>query len=122
MYLPENLDIDNNIERIVNNAFHSNHPFQNGSGQLADFISIFNDIKLLPDETFIIVLSTLEEILENNENCIGCYGKGLAFIKLLCKDKNIELYNKFSEQYSNFANARNWDTDFEAVIKDKLSI
>ena len=120
MCLPDNVNLNENLKRIINNSFFDNHPFRSCPGQLGDFISIFDDIRNLPNEKFTIVVSTITKVVEKNKKCDGCYGKGLAFMKFLCKDIDNDLYEKWSKQYDDFSKARDRGTDSEKEIKNKL--
>ena len=120
MCLPENTNIPENIERIINNGFYSHHPFQGSSGQFADLISIFDDIRQLPQQELKQCLLALNTLIEKNRGCFGCYGKGLAYLKHISKDLDDELFMKTCEQYETFSHLSNCSQDFEkAFLKIK---
>lgn len=108
------------IRRVIDNGFYSHHPFKGNSGQLEDFVSIFDEMKALDQASFRNCLGVIQDLVEKNVGCADCHGKGLAYLKLLTSERDNETRNVAAERYETFANtnARTRSSNFEAEVRE----
>ena len=121
-YLSMDAQVSGEVRRKIDNGFHSHCPFKGSSAQLADFISIFTEVRNLPAVDFSHCFSTIRKILAQSQQdrCAGCTGKGLAFLKHLARGIGDGLYHELAEEYRAFASARDWGTDYEPDLLRRM--
>lgn len=77
----------------------------------------FHEIRQLPHKDFSLRFEANHEVLVRNGDCNGCYGKGLAYLKLLTAGIDEAQHEAASRDYESFANARDdWASDFERDV------
>jgi hypothetical protein len=119
MCLSDEVDVPDNVRRIVNNGFYTKHPFAFSSAQLEDFVLILPEVRSLLSPVFDHCVETLTGLVDSVRDCEGCFGKGLCYLKLLVRGKDDKLYRKVTRQYKQFATARG--RDFEEELESKMN-
>jgi len=119
MKLNQEANVTENVRRIINSGFTSLHPFC--SGQIIDFISIFQELRDLSVNDFRYCVSALKKIVEaQDDTCVGCYGKGLAYLVYLTWDIESEAHALFLAEYNNFSNRVKLSSDCEEELLEKM--
>ena len=119
MRLVEDGSLPDNVEIAIVNGFFQNHPFKSTSGQLVDFILVFEDIRALPQEGYTICLDAVKQLVEKNNGCAGCYSKGLIYLKLLAKGLNDEISKDAAAEYNRiFRNSRTGKYGYQHKYRD----
>lgn len=121
MSLSDRANVSSELRRVINDAFEVDHPFKKSSGQLQDFVRSFHEIRQLPLEDFSMCFEAIHEVLVLNNHCNGCYGKGLAYLKLLTQGVDDARHTKASRDYAGFANLRDWSSDFEQSVLEVMA-
>ena len=122
MSLSDRANVSGELRRMINNAFYEHHPFKRSSGQLDDFLRSFHEIRQLPPEDFSLCFEAIHEVLTRNSDCNGCYGKGLAYLKLLTHGVDSSRHETANREYEAFANARDdWASDFEQDVLEIMA-
>lgn len=119
MSLSDRANVSGELRRVINNAFYEHHPFKRSSGQMEDFVRSFHEIRQLPPEDFSHCFEAINEVVARNSECGGCYGKGLAYLKLLTHGIDEARHQAVSRIYEGFANDDDEVFDFE---KDVLQL
>jgi len=113
MYLSEAANVSDNVRRIIDNGFHTQHPFKLSSAQLEDFISVYNEIAELPKDDFQLCWDTLRELTDSVDWCPGCHGKGLAYLKFLSFARGSHHYIEISKECADYATEHNRNFKYE---------
>ena len=121
MSLSDKAKISDELRQVINDAFEVDHPFKKSSGQLQDFVRSFHEIRQLPPEDFSLCFEAIHEVLVLNDHCNGCYGKGLAYLKLLTQGVDEARHEKASRDYERFANLRDWTSNFEQSVLEVMA-
>ncbi|MBJ7392783.1 MAG: hypothetical protein JHC85_14540 [Chthoniobacterales bacterium] len=122
MSLSDKANVSGELRRVINNAFYEHHPFKRSSGQMEDFVRAFHEIRQLQPEDFSLCFEAIHAVLVRNSDCNGCYGKGLAYLKLLTSGVDETRHEAASRDYESFANARDdWASDFERDVLEIMA-
>lgn len=103
MSLSDKANVSGELRRVVNNAFYEHHPFKRSSGQMEDFVRSFHEIRQLPPEDFSLCFEAIHEVVVRNSDCDGCYGKGLAYLKLLTQGIDETRHDTVNREFESFA-------------------
>lgn len=122
MYLDENAQVDPETRLVINNAFHTHHPFK-GAG-LGDMASQFQAITALPDEPFRPCCEALARLVDKVEEsgCVSCHAKSLAYLALVAWERDEELFEKARQRYRQFITARDWGRDYAGEVACTVEI
>jgi hypothetical protein len=99
MRLVEDGSLPDHVEIAIVNGFSTHHPFKFTSGQLEQFIGVFEDIRALPQESYRICLDAVKKLVDKNHDCAGCHSKGLIYLKLLARGLNDEISEEAEAEY-----------------------
>ncbi len=113
----EESTIPQEIRRIINNGYHVPHPFK--GAYLQDMMSIFMELRKLDRDRFGICAQAIQDRIQN-ESCVNCRGKGLAYLKLAALEVDRKIHERFSKLYAQHISLRENMRDFEAEIKSYL--
>jgi hypothetical protein len=119
-YLDDNVDVSDEIRRIINNGFHSIHPFMYRSNHLKDFLQIINNIRSLPESDFNHCIDAVHRLVMKNLLCPRCHGKGLSYLKLLTKERDENNYSRYVEIYDTFLGFDRFDIDYDKDVKELI--
>ena len=119
-YLDDNADVSDEIRRVINNGFHSIHPFMYRSNHLKDFLLIINYIRSLPEADFNHCIDAVHRLVMKNLLCPRCHGKGLIYLKLLTKDRDENNYSKYVEIYDTFLGFDKFDIDYDKDVNELI--
>ena len=61
-------------------------------------------------------LEAIKGVIDKHSDCVGCCGKGLAYLKHLTKGINESEYCVGSKKYEKFLTIRNRNRDFESEL------
>jgi hypothetical protein len=114
--LDDNANVSDEIRRVIDNGFHSIHPFMYRSKHLKDFLQIINNIRSLPVVDFDYSIEAINRLVMRNLLCPRCHGKGLAYLKLLTKNIADNKFMKYISIYERFTSLDNWGIDYEKDI------
>jgi len=117
--LSEKAQVSENLRRIINNGFYIQHPFALSSAQLGDMISIFAEMRRLPAEDLALCVKAIDALVHSKEDCVGCYGKGLSYLKWLTKGLDEDAHRAFTKKYNAFASQA--DRDFDQELEARMS-
>ena len=120
MYLDENANVSDEVRRIINNGFFSNHPFKYSSFQLESYLRIIKEVRMLPHNDFLLCLDAVKRVVQKNSNCAGCYGKGLAYVKRLTAGIEENVFKIHEQLYDQFINSRKYP-DYEEQLSTLIS-
>ena len=107
------------IRRVINNGYFVEHPFKGAN--LLEMMSIFRDVQRLNRDQFRICAQAIQDRIQN-ESCVNCHGKGLAYLKLVSAEKHRDLHLQFSKIYAHYITLRDDMRDFEAELLSHLSL
>lgn len=113
----EESTIPQEIRRIINNGYHVPHPFKDA--YLQDMMSIFIELGKLDRDRFGICAQAIQDRIQE-ESCVNCHGKGLAYLKLVSAENHPDLHMYFSKMYGHYITLRDDIRDFETEIKSYL--
>ena len=129
LLLSEEANVPAEIRRIINNGFYTHHPFNRRCG-LREFLGIFEELRLLPLQDFEYCVEAINRLLDRNSTCYGCYGKGLAYVKLVTDGVSEKAHATACERYAEFTAPDEDDwfdigeerPDYEGRVREMLSI
>lgn len=107
--------------RVINDAWYEHHPFKSGSSSLRGFIGIANALRESRPDILLNCVLEIESILaaqRQQNDCIGCYGKGLAYLLYITRELIPGRHGALLDQYRRFMSSRDWGRDF----REELSV
>jgi hypothetical protein len=119
-YLDDEAVVSDEIRRVINNGFHSIHPFMYRSKHLKDFLQIINDIRGLSESNYNHCIDAIHRLVMRNLLCPRCHGKGLAYLKLLTKDRDENNHSKYVDIYDTFLGFDKFNINYEKDVKELI--